>query len=96
MGTILMQDTFLSAVTEGRVDPAFHPSGVGKMGTVYSQENEVVNPLGSTGNPLGSNGDGQEACGLDPWGDASPLTPTILLLLHLLFLCNKQTRSYAL
>ena len=75
MGTILMQDTFLSAVTEGRVDPAFHPSGVGKMGTVYSQENEVVNPLGS-------NGDGQEACGLDPWGDASPLTPTILSVLN--------------
>ena len=46
MGTILMQDTFLSAVTEGRVDPAFHPSRVGKMGTVYSQEIEVVNQWG--------------------------------------------------
>ena len=37
MGSILMQDAFFSAVTEGRVDPAFHPSGVGEMGTVYSQ-----------------------------------------------------------
>ena len=32
MGSILMQDAFFSAVTEGRVDPAFHPSGVGEMG----------------------------------------------------------------
>ena len=32
MGSILMQDAILSVVTEGRVDPAFHPSGVGKMG----------------------------------------------------------------
>ena len=37
MGSILMQDAFFSAVTEGKVDPAFHPSGVGEMGTVYSQ-----------------------------------------------------------
>ena len=42
MGSILMQDAFLSAFTEGEVDPAFHPYGVGKMGTVYSQGIVVV------------------------------------------------------
>ena len=34
MGSIPMQDAFFSTVTEGRVDPVFHPPGVGKMGTV--------------------------------------------------------------
>ena len=40
MGSIPMQDAFFSAaVTEGGVYPAFHPPGVGKMGTVIlSQE----------------------------------------------------------
>ena len=42
MGSILMQDAFFSAVTEGRVDPAFHPSGVGEMDTVYSHRGNVV------------------------------------------------------
>ena len=61
-----MQDTFLSAVTEGRVDPAFHPSGLGKMGTVYSQGIVVVNQWGRI---RGHRGPG-------PLGDASHLTPT--------------------
>ena len=42
MGSILMQDAFFSAVIEGRADPAFHPSGVGEMGTVYSHRGNVV------------------------------------------------------
>ena len=42
MGSILMQDALFSADTEGRVDPAFHPSGVGEMGTVYSHRGNVV------------------------------------------------------
>ena len=44
MGSISMQDAFLSTVTEGRVDPAFHPPGVGKMGTVRptSQERCII------------------------------------------------------
>ena len=46
MGSILMQDALFSADTEGIVDPAFHPSGVGEMGTVYSQGNVVVNHPG--------------------------------------------------
>ena len=33
---------FFSAVTEGRVDPAFHPSGVCEMGTVYIHRGNVV------------------------------------------------------
>ena len=37
IGSILMQDAFFSAVTEDIVDSAFHPSGVGEMGTVFSQ-----------------------------------------------------------
>ena len=42
MASILMQDAIFSADTEGRVDPAFHPSGVGEMGTVYSHRGNVV------------------------------------------------------
>ena len=51
MGTILMQGAFLSAVTEGGVDPAFHPSGVGKMGTVHSHGIVVVNHVGTDKGP---------------------------------------------
>ena len=35
-GSIPVQDAFFSTVTEVRVDPAFLPPGVGKMGTVRS------------------------------------------------------------
>ena len=49
MGTILMQDAFFSA--EGGVDPAFHSSGVGKMGTVYSQGIVVVIQWGTDKGP---------------------------------------------
>ena len=42
MGSILMQDAFFSAVTEGRVDPAFHPSGVGEMGILCIHRENVV------------------------------------------------------
>ena len=34
MGSIPMQDSSFSTVTDGRVDPAFHPPGIGNMGTV--------------------------------------------------------------